>query len=177
MANRILPYSLLPIRYSLLQERRLGKANDSRQCTWRSAAVQAGQRRLRQSMEVQVEANHGCGGIMVLGVGQLVDIDREHCDLVTVRLVAGRWTWTAVAIGAEIGSALDRPLGHQLLLHVARSLWQRRGWRGQGEDHPMPEATAGRRVRIVHIDGEALGAAWRSAPVQGGRNIAAGAAK
>src|SRR6266446_161554 len=41
----------------------------------------------------------------------------------------------------------------------------------------MPPAAAGRRIRIIHRDGEALGAAGRPAPAQRRRNVAAGAAE
>jgi hypothetical protein len=62
-------------------------------------------------MEVQVETDQRGRGGIVLGIGQLVDVDRKNRDLVTMRLVAGRRTWTAITVGAEIGSALDGALG------------------------------------------------------------------
>src|ERR1700694_1090978 len=76
-----------------------------------SAAVKTGQGRLRQGMKVQIEADQCCGSHIVLGIGQLVDINRKTRDLVTVRLVACGRTRAAVTVGAEIGPALDRALG------------------------------------------------------------------
>src|ERR1700676_4603794 len=80
----------------------------------RSAPVETGQCCLRQSMKVQIEADQRRRCVMVFGIRQLIDINRKHRDLVTVRLVAGRRTRATIPIRAEIGSALDRALGHQL---------------------------------------------------------------
>jgi hypothetical protein len=61
-------------------------------------------------MEVQIEADQRCGSRIVLGIRQLVDVDGKNRSLVTMRFVAGRRTRAAIAIGAEIGAALDRAL-------------------------------------------------------------------
>src|ERR1700746_2046615 len=93
-----------------------------------------------------------------------------------MRLVAGRRTWTAKTVGSKVGSALDGALGDQFLLHVACALGQCARACRNVEYDPVPPAAAGRRVRIIHGDGKALGAGRRPAPVQGWRDIAPGAA-
>src|SRR5258707_37637 len=102
---------------------RTGAAAAGGEC---SAAVETGQCRLRQGMEVQIEADQRGRRRIVLGIRQLVDVDGKNRDLVTMRFVASRRTRAAIAIGAEIGAALDCALGRQLLLHVAGALGQRR---------------------------------------------------
>src|SRR6516165_9294985 len=94
-----------------------------------------------------------------------------------MRLVAGRWTRAAVATCPEVGAALNNSRRHQLLRYVACSLGQRRRARRNIEHDPMPPAAAGRRVRIIHSDGEALGAARCSTPTQRGREVVPGAAE
>src|SRR3974390_1675786 len=143
----------------------------------RSAAVQTGQRRLSQSMEIQVEPDQRSRGGIVLGVRQLVDVNSKNRDLVTMRLVASRGARATGSVGPEVGAALNSSLRHQLLLHVAGSLGQRRRARRNIEHNPMPPAAAGRRVRIIHSDGEALGAARCSTPTQRGREVVSGAAE
>src|ERR1700686_4745713 len=91
-----------------------------------------------------------------------------------MRLIAGRRTWAAKADAAVIGPGLDRALG-QLRLGAAGALGQRRRAGGDIEYHPVPPAAAGRRVRIEHVDGEALGGRRRAAPAQLRRKVAAGA--
>src|SRR5258708_3868905 len=54
-----------------------------------SAAVEAGQRRLRDGMEMQVEPDRRSRSLLVLGKGQLVDVHGENRDLIAMRLVAG----------------------------------------------------------------------------------------
>src|SRR5258706_720989 len=143
----------------------------------RSATVQSGQCRLGQGMRVQIEAGQRRGNRIVLRIRQLVDINCKYRDLVTVRLVAGWRARAAIAKGAIIVSGLDCALGHQLLFGIAGTPGQRRGGRRNIVRYPMPPTAAGRRIRIIHGDGEAFGAARRPAPAQRRRNVAAGAAE
>jgi len=57
------------------------------------------------------------------------------------------------------------PSGHELRVHVAGVLWDRRGRCRNVEDYPVPPAAAGRRIRIVDRDGEALGPLWRASAI------------
>src|ERR1035437_10024404 len=91
----------------------------------RSAAVQTSQCRLSQGMKMQVEPDQSSRGGIVLGVGQLVDVNSKHRDLVMMRLVASRRARATVSVGSEVGTALNSALRPQLLLHVAGALVQR----------------------------------------------------
>src|ERR1700730_14877400 len=142
-----------------------------------SAAVQTAQWRLGQGMEMQVEPDECSRGGIVLGVGQLVDVNSKNRDLVMMGLIAGRRARAAISVGSEVSTALNGALGHQFLLHVASALGQRRRARRNIEHNPMPPAAAGRRVRIVDADGEAFGPARRATPTQSRRDVAAGAAE
>src|SRR5260370_31369540 len=82
--------------------------------------------------------------------------DSENREQITVRMVAGRWTGTAIARRAEVSTGLQR------------SPWQLRGFRIAGIDgklgnirrdvhhQPGPEPAARGRIRIEASDGEAL---------------------
>src|ERR1700723_2779432 len=117
-----------------------------------SAAVEAGQRRLRQGVKVQIEADQRSRSRIAGGIRQLVDVNRKNRDLIMMRLVACRRTRPTISTAAEIGAALDRPLRHQLLRHIASPLGQGRrgGW--NVEHNPVPPAAAGRRIRIIDTD-------------------------
>src|ERR1700678_2063424 len=67
-----------------------------------SAAVETGQCRLRQRVEMQIEADQGRGCRVVAGVRQFVDIDGENRDVVVMRLVAGWRTRAGVPIGPKV---------------------------------------------------------------------------
>src|SRR5229473_6720773 len=90
-----------------------------------SAAVKTGQRRLGQGMGVQVETDERRGGGLV--DRELVDIDDENGEHVTMRLGALRRAGPAVAYSAEIGPGLDRARRRQAHLRIAGVARQERG--------------------------------------------------
>ena len=74
---------------------------------------------------MQIEPDQRGRGGIVLGVGQLVDVNGKNSDLVVMRPVAGRWAWATVSVGSEVGTALNSALGHQFIRHVAGARGQR----------------------------------------------------
>src|ERR1700687_4919297 len=126
---------------------------------------------------MQLEADDRSRYVVILGELQLVLIDCVHSEDAVMGLVALRRARTAVAVGAEVGAALDGALRHQPLLHVACVLRDRGGRSRDVEYDPMPETAAGRCVGIVDSNGETFGVARCSAPAQRWGNIAAIAAE
>ena len=142
----------------------------------RSAAVRRRQASLCVGMDVQLGADYRGRYLVILGQLQLVFIDRVDRENIVVRLIALGRARAVIAVCAEIGSALDGAFGHQLGLHIAGVLRNRRCFWRNIEHNPMPETAAARLVRIVNRDRETLRVARRAAPAQGRRNIAAFAA-
>jgi len=88
------------------------------------------------------------------------------------------WRARAAVPGrAEIGAGLQGPL-RQLRTAWVAGVQRQLSDIGRDVHHqPMPEAAAGRRVRVVAGDGEALRSCWRFRPCEVRRLVAAGAAE
>src|ERR1700689_34726 len=111
------------------------------------------------------------GGAVVFVAVELWRVHGEDREVIMVRRVALGRAGAAVAGNAKISAALHRALRRGRALGKAGYVWR------DVEDDPVPETAAGRRVGIVNRERKALRALWRPGPRQGGRDIAARAAK
>src|SRR5829696_2635177 len=135
----------------------------------------AGQRRLLDCIEVELEADDGGRGIGVDLQGVL--LHGKHGEDVAMRTVALRRARTAIARRAEVGARLQRALGQQAGLGIA-GIELELGRAGRDvHHHPVPEAAARRRIGIEAGDGKALGVCGRARPRQMRRLVAAAAAE
>src|SRR5581483_12502459 len=122
------------------------------------------QRRLRQRVEVQVEADDRSRSV---GFHlQLFLRDREDGEDIAMRMIVGR------RAGADITGFADIVAGHERALRQLRragvaGIERQLGGGGRNvDDQPVPEAAAGRRIRIEAGQGKALGSIRRARPGQ-----------
>src|SRR5580658_10355151 len=118
-----------------------------------SAFEQSDDYRLRQCIEVQIEADDG--GRCVRFDVELVGLHGEYGEEIAVRMIARRRAWAAVTGGTEIGAGLQRAR-RQRTAGIAGAESEFAHGRRDIDDQPMPKARPGRRVRIVAGDGEAF---------------------
>jgi len=94
--------------------------------------VEAGERRLRQCVRIDVEAEHRRRRFVV--DVELVGFERKDGDHVAMRLALGR-AWAAISGQAEVVVRLDRAVGKSG--PAARAFRQRRDGRGNIGDPPV----------------------------------------
>jgi hypothetical protein len=123
---------------------------------------------------MQIEADHRGRGVRFHV--EPVGFHREHGEQIAVRMIARGRAGAAIAGRAEIGAGLQRAR-RQRAARAARALRELAHIRRNVHHQPVPEARAGRRVRVVAGDGEALRARRRIGPLEMRRHVAAGAAE
>src|SRR5215471_21762751 len=137
-------------------------------------AIHPRELRLTERMRTRVEADQG-------GAGPLRHLELRHLERVEREVVVMRLTWrgagSPVANVAVVVAALHCPRGHQAFLRISGTCRKRgsSGW--DVVDDPVPPAAAGRRVRIVQQQREALRTRRGAAPGERWRYVAALATK
>src|SRR5659263_475486 len=119
-------------------------------------------------MEGEVEPHVGRRGVLVHL--QLLGVEGVDGEDVPVRPVAGRWRGAAVAALAEVVTDVERPAG-EASVRRSRPAGKLGGGGREVDQHPVPEAAAGRRVRVVDGDDEPARAARITGPAQLGRPV------
>lgn len=89
-----------------------------------------------------------------------------------MRLVPRRWAGATITGLTKIGAALEAPRGQQIGLRTTRILCQAICAGGNVEYHPVPPATARRRIWIVYGDSITLGTGRRPGPIKRRRDVA-----
>src|SRR5262249_10341796 len=94
-----------------------------------------------------------------------------------MRVIARRWTWTAIAGSTEIGSGLQRSLRQLRALRIAGAYVKLRHAGRNVHNQPVPKPAARGRIRIETSDCEALRPGGCSRPGEVWRLIVALTAK
>ena len=130
-----------------------------------SAAKGAGEAGAAEAVRPDVEADTGGGH--VCGQLKVVAVERMDGEDVAVCAVAGRRAGAAKVVVAVVVTGVARA-SRQLRGGVGGEAAQ---VGGQVDDVPVPEAGAGRCVRVVAGEGKALGTRRRVRPMQFGRVV------
>src|SRR5882672_3955705 len=113
-------------------------------------SVQACKARGPQLVGVQVVSDHGRR--RVPRNVELVYFEREHGDVIVVRLVADWWTGPDVSLVSEVGHALRAST--RRVFSVTRAVGESGRRRRDIVHHPVPPAAPGRCIGIIHGDGK-----------------------
>src|SRR3979411_872512 len=113
---------------------------------------------------MQLKANDGCRRIR--RYLSFVGPNSEYREQITVWVIARRRTRTAVSRSAEVGTGLQRPLRQLCGLPIAGIKAKLGDVRRDVYHHPVPEAAAGRCIRIETSNSEALRSGGCSRPRQ-----------
>src|SRR5262249_51763724 len=134
------------------------------------AAIHPRELCLTQRVRTRVEADQG-------GARPLRHLELRHLERVEREIVVMRLTWrgarSPVANVAVVVAALYRACGHQAFLRISGTGGKRGGIGWDVVDGPVPPAAAGRRVRIVQQQREALRTRRGAAPGERWRCVAA----
>jgi molybdate-binding protein/transcriptional regulator with XRE-family HTH domain len=136
----------------------------------RLVPVDRDEQRPGDGVEPQVEAGHG-GGDRVVHV-QRRNVQRVHREHVPVRRVPGRRRGAAEVLRPVVIADVERAAGQPGTRAGAGRQRRHRG--RQVEQHPVPEAGAGRGVRVVAGDREARGLRRETRPGQRRRDVLPG---